>query len=83
MRIEWTAHIIADFPDDEINRLCNLLREGYDDAALNREIVDVLYGFDDETFYTWGPAQTKEVLDEIKRRVGSVQLNMFKELGME
>ena len=83
MKIEWTAHIVADFPDDEINRLCNLLREGYDDMSLSREIADVVYNFDDEAFYTWSPAQTKEVLDEIKRRADSVQLDMFRELGME
>ena len=83
MKIEWTAHIIADFPDDEIIRLSKLMDEGYDDAFICREIREVVFNWDDETFYTWGPAQTEEVLDEVKRRTGSVQLNMFKELGME
>ena len=66
MKIEWVARVIAEFPDDEIIRLSKLMDEGYDDASICREIREVVFNWDDETFYTWGPAQTEEVLDKVR-----------------
>ena len=78
MVVEWTEPYSVDFPDDEILRICEMIREdGYDEAKVIREIVDVTECFEDYDYYAWGPEQTKEVLDAIKHRVGGIQLSMF------
>ena len=80
MIVEWTEPYAVDFPDDEILRICNMVREeGYDEEKVILEIIGVTEGFDDYNFYAWGTEQTKEVLDEIKHRIGGVQLSMFDE----
>ena len=84
MTLEWTVDAIVDFPDDDINRLVNLmLTEGYDEKKLYHEIMEVVYCFEDNEYYLWGTEQTKAVADEIKRRCGGVQLNMFTDFGLE
>lgn len=78
MTLEWTVDFVADFPDDVINRLCDMVRQdGYDEKALCHEIMNEICGWDDDVYYQWGTEQTKEVLDEVKRRVGGVQLSVF------
>lgn len=78
MTLEWTIHMTADFPDDTINYLCDLVRtEGYNENILISEINEEVLGFEDDEYYAWGVDQTKAVLDEVKRRVGGVQLSMF------
>jgi len=80
MVVEWTEPYTVDFPDDEILRICEMVRQdGYDEAKVIHEIIEVTEGFDDYDYYAWGTEQTKEVLDEIKHRVGGVQLSMFDE----
>lgn len=80
MVLEWTELYTVDFPDDEILRICEMVRQdGYDEAKVILEIIGVTEGFDDYDYYAWGTEQTKEVLDEIKHRVGGVQLSMFDE----
>ena len=80
MVVEWTEPYTVDFPDDEILRICDMVREeGYDEAKVYCEIIDIVAGFDDYYYYAWGAEQTKEVLDEIKRRVVGVQISMFDE----
>lgn len=80
MVLKWTVEMVADFPDDEIDRICDLMRqEGYDPAVLCREILEVVMGFEDDVYYTWDAEQTKAVINEVKRRLGGVQLNMFEE----
>lgn len=78
MTLEWTVDFVADFPDDVINRLCDMVRQdGYDEKTLCHEIMNEICGWDDDVYYQWGTEQTKEVLDEVKRRVGGVQLSVF------
>ena len=78
MTLEWTIHMTSDFPDHVINYLCDLVRkEGYNEDTLIREINEEVLCFEDDEYYAWGVAQTKAVLDEIKRRVGGIQLSMF------
>ena len=78
MTLEWTVDLVSDFPDDVINRLCDIVRQdGYDEKVLCYEIMNEICGWDDDVYYQWGTEQTKEVLDEVKRRVGGVQLSMF------
>lgn len=84
MILKWTVEVSADFPDDDINRLCVFAEENnFDVSALTLEIMKVVYDFEDERLYLWSSEQTKAIIDEIKRRCGNIQLNMFKELGLE
>ena len=83
MELNWTVEVFADFPDDDINRLCVFAEENnFDVSALTLEIMKVVYDFEDEASYLWSSRQTRSIIDEIKRRCGGVQLNMFKELGL-
>ena len=82
MTLEWTVTLIADFPDDVINRLCNMVREeGYNESNIINEINNEISGWEDDIYYQWGTDQTKAVIDEVKRRVGGVQISMFDEVG--
>jgi hypothetical protein len=51
--------------------------DGWNYNRLIGSIKDVVMGFDDSDYYAWGEEQTKEVINEVKRRVGGVQLSMF------
>lgn len=78
MVLEWTVDLAADFPDDVINRLGDMVREqGYDKQKLIFEIDNEVCGWDDSIYYQWGTDQTEEVIKEVLRRVGGVQLSMF------
>ena len=78
MILEWTVDLAADFPDDIINRLCDIVREeGFNEQTLIREINDEICGWDDDIYYQWGADQTQEVIKEVLRRVGGVQISMF------
>lgn len=84
MKLNWTVEVSTDFPDDDINRLCTFAQENnFDISALTLEIMEVVSGFEDEDFYLWGSRQTKAIIDEIKRRCGGIQLNMFTDFGLE
>ena len=78
MVLEWTVNLVADFPDTVINRLCDIAREeGFDEQKLIHEINDEICGWDDDIYYQWGTDQTQEVIKEVLRRVGGIQISMF------
>ena len=78
MVLEWTVDLAADFSDDVINRLSDMVREqGYDKQKLISEIDDEVCGWDDSIYNQWGTDQTEEVIKEVLRRVGGIQLSMF------
>ncbi len=78
MILEWNTPMVVEFPEEELTRIVNLIREkGWDYNRLVRSINDVVACFDDSDYYAWGEDQTKEVINEIKRRIGGVQLSMF------
>ena len=78
MILEWNAPMTVEFPDEELTRIVSSIREnGWDYNQLVKSIQGVVANFDDCDYYAWGKDQTKEVINEIKRRVGGVQLSMF------
>jgi len=78
MRLEWDVHMVVDYPEDDIEDTCRYVREnGWDDAAIVSMITDTVMGFDEQDYCNWDHDQTMAVVDEIKRRVGSIQLSMF------
>ena len=82
MTLEWTVTLIADFPDDVINRLCDMVQEeGYDERKIIEEINNEISGWEDDIYYQWGTDQTKAVINAIKQRTGGIQISMFDDVG--
>ena len=78
MILEWDVPMIAEFPEEELTKLVNSIQEnGWDYDQLVRSIKEVVTEFEDDVYYSWGREQTAEVINEIKRRMGGVQLTMF------
>ena len=78
MTLEWTVDYSVEFPEEKIECILEKLRHRYiNDNVINDLVTDVACGFDDEIYYAWGEEQTKKVTNEIKRRLGGVQLSMF------
>lgn len=78
MILEWDVPMVAEFPEEELTKMVNSVQEnGWDYDRLIGFIKDVVMGFDDSDYYAWGEEQTKEVINEVKRRIGGVQLSMF------
>ena len=79
MKICWEVYFEEEFYDDIIDEICNTVnREGKqdDDDYIRSLIIDEVSGWDDEVYYNWGRKQTDEVLKEIKRKLGGVQMTM-------
>ena len=80
MILEWTARHAVVFPEEDIERICELTRERhYKSSQISEEVIDTTLGFDDYDYYAWGEEQTQEVVKEIEKRCGGVQLSMFDE----
>ena len=78
MILEWNVPMVVDFPEGELEKLVNSTQEnGWDYNRLVRSINDVVIAFEDDTYCNWGCEQTAEVIDEVKRRIGGIQLSMF------
>lgn len=78
MTLEWTTYNCIEFPDSDIERICDYVYEnGWDSVKVHSMIDDVVVGFDDCDYYVWGEDQTQKVMQEIKRRLGGIQLTMF------
>ena len=81
MTLEWTTHNIVEFPENEIETICQAIRNNdYSTSNIRDLVIDVVEGFEDVDYYVWGEDQTQEVIKEIKHRIGGVQLSMFDEL---
>ena len=81
MTLEWTTTNIVEFPENEIEAICQAIRNADYSASNIRDLVlGVVDGFDDSDYCVWGEDQTQEVIKEIKHRIGGVQLSMFDEL---
>ena len=80
MKLTWTVSYETEFPESDIERICDYARYfGWDNAKILDLIHDVVMGFEDDIYYAWDHDKTMEVYYEIQRRVGGVQLNMFDE----
>lgn len=78
MILEWNVPMAVEFPEEELTKMVNSIQEnGWDYNLLVSSIEDVVMGFDDSDYYAWGEDQTKEVVNEVKRRIGGFQLSMF------
>jgi hypothetical protein len=78
MILEWDVPMFAEFPEEELTKLVDSIQEnGWDYDQLVKAIKGVVNGFEDDVYYSWGREQTDEVINEIKRRIGGVQLSMF------
>ena len=78
MTLEWTTYNCVEFPDSDIERICDKVRKNkWDTQIIRYEVLRTVDGFDDCDYYRWSEDQTKEVINEIKRRIGGVQLSMF------
>lgn len=80
MILEWDVPMVAEFPDEElIDIIKTIQKDGWNEEKAIAYIDDVISGFEDGIYYNWGREQTMEVLNEIKQRLGGVQLSMFDE----
>jgi hypothetical protein len=78
MILEWDVPMFAEFPEAELTKMVNAIqKDGWDYNRLVKSIKGVVVEFDDDVYYSWGEEQTAEVIDEVKRRIGGVQLSMF------
>lgn len=78
MTLEWTTYNCIEFPDSDIKRICNKMRKnGWNAQVARDEVLGIVDGFDDCDYCAWGEDQTKAVINEIKRRIGGIQLSMF------
>ena len=78
MVLKWTTQHAVVFPEEDIERICELTRERcYEGSQIREAVIDTAMGFDDCDYYGWGEDQTQEVIREIKRRLGGIQLSMF------
>ena len=78
MILKWNVPMIEEFPEEELTKIINSIRkDGWDYNRLVRSIKDVVMGFEDDVYYNWGEEQTAEVINEVRRRIGGVQLSMF------
>lgn len=81
MTLEWTTTNIVEFPEYEIEAICQAIRNAdYSVSNIRDLVLGVVDGFDDSDYSVWGEDQTQEVIKEIKHRIGGVQLSLFDEL---
>lgn len=80
MTLEWNVPMVADYPEDDLTDIIKSVQEhGWDEEKVIAYINDTVSGFEDCIYYNWGHEQTMEVVNEIKQRLGGVQLSMFDE----
>ena len=80
MTLEWNVSMVADYPEDDLTDIIKSVQEhGWDEEKVIAYINDTVSGFEDCVYYNWGHEQTMEVVNEIKQRLGGVQLSMFDE----
>lgn len=78
MIVEWVSTNIVDFPDDKLDEIVKEVNKtGWDKDKVTKMIMEVVSEFDDLDYYAWDESAEKQVIKEIKRRVGGVQLSMF------
>ena len=80
MTLEWTTYNCIEFPESDIEHICNEMRENEWNAQVARDkVLRIVNSADDCVYCAWGEDQTQEVIKEIKRRIGGIQLSMFDE----
>ena len=80
MTLEWNVPMVADYPEDDLTDIIKSVQEhGWDEEKVITYINDTVSGFEDCIYYNWGHEQTMAVVNEIKQRLGGVQLSMFDE----
>ena len=78
MILEWNVPMVAEFPEEELTKIVNSIqKDGWDYNQLVNSIKEVITEFDDDIYYNWGEEQTAKVINEVRRRIGGVQLSMF------
>lgn len=78
MTLEWDVPMVVDFPEEKLEKIVDSVqKDGWDYNRIVKSINSAVACFDDGEYYAWGEEQTKEVINEIKRRVGGFQLSMF------
>lgn len=66
MIINWTVELETDFPDEEIDAIVDdAIAKNWDESQIRAAIFNVVIGFDDEFYFTWGEKQTDEVYKEV------------------
>jgi hypothetical protein len=78
MTLEWNVPMIVDYPENDLIEIVKFVQEhGWDEKEVIAYINDTVSGFDDDIYFNWTYEQTMEVVNEVKRRIGGVQLSMF------
>jgi hypothetical protein len=78
MMLEWDVHVTAEFPEEDLDKSVEEFRKnGWDERKAVARIIGTIMGLDDFEYYNWGVEQTYAVMNEIKNRLGGVQLSMF------
>ena len=80
MTLEWNVPMVIDYPEDDLTDIIKSVQEhGWNEEKVITWIDDTVSGFEDCIYYNLGHEQTMEVVNEIKQRLGGVQLSMFDE----
>ena len=70
MIIKWTAELETDFPDEEIDAIADeAIVKNWDESHIRTAIFNVVIGFDDEFYFTWGEKQTDEIYNKVRQRM--------------
>ena len=78
MILEWNVPMVADYPEDDLTDIVKSIQEyGWDEEKVIAYVNDTVSGFEDSIYYNWTHEQTMEVVNEVKHRLGGVQLSMF------
>lgn len=79
MKVCWTVDFEEEFDEEIIEHICdrvNYNNKQDDDDYIREQIHNEVCGWDDYVYYNWGEEQTDEVLKEVKRRLGGIQMKM-------
>ena len=79
MIVNWTVNYELDFSEEDIKSIASqaLEKNWNDDMILYAIYTFVEKRYDTELYFAWGVEQTKIIYDEIRRRMGGVQISMF------
>jgi len=78
MEITWTTMHSIVISDDDIDQIVEeAIKYRLDDDGIEGCIEEWARGLDDSDYYSWDESATKQLMKEIHKRMGGVQLSMF------
>lgn len=79
MIVKWTVDYELDFYEEDIKSIAyQALEKNWSDGMIYTAINTFVESrYDTEVYFAWGVEQTKLIYNEVRRRMGGVQISMF------